>query len=100
MAHMELVDPAPCKSKFNPFYKGDLVDYDMSAPLNDGWMLSVPQPQTQLQPEPKQSSSKCEIKCLGGPDYQICGNGGATPFRMKCSPGTNCHIVDGQAGCF
>ncbi|KAK9693792.1 hypothetical protein K7432_013725, partial [Basidiobolus ranarum] len=37
MAHMELVDPAPRKSKFNPFYKGGSVDYDMSAPLNDGF---------------------------------------------------------------
>ncbi|ORX98805.1 hypothetical protein K493DRAFT_213751 [Basidiobolus meristosporus CBS 931.73] len=58
-----------------------------------------PKPEPKPQP-PTEGSGKCEIKCLGGADFQICGNGGATPFRMKCAPGTTCHMVSGQAACY
>ncbi|KAK9661688.1 hypothetical protein K7432_018182, partial [Basidiobolus ranarum] len=37
MAHMSMTQPAPRKSKYNSFYKGDSVDYNMDAPLNDGY---------------------------------------------------------------
>ncbi|KAK9688236.1 hypothetical protein K7432_014471 [Basidiobolus ranarum] len=59
-----------------------------------------PKPEPTSKPEPSQPSGKCEIKCLGGPYFQVCANGGATPFRMRCAPGTTCHIVSGQAACF
>ncbi|ORY01958.1 hypothetical protein K493DRAFT_298154 [Basidiobolus meristosporus CBS 931.73] len=42
----------------------------------------------------------CESKCLGGPHFQVCGNGGTTAFKMVCALGTTCHMQDGVVACY
>ncbi|KAK9681062.1 hypothetical protein K7432_015766 [Basidiobolus ranarum] len=42
-AHMEMTNPAPRESKFNPNYKDGQINYDMTSPLDSQVMnLSLP----------------------------------------------------------
>ncbi|KAK9759463.1 hypothetical protein K7432_017535, partial [Basidiobolus ranarum] len=34
LAHMEMTNPPPRESKFNPNYKDGQIDYDMTSPLD------------------------------------------------------------------
>ncbi|ORY01957.1 hypothetical protein K493DRAFT_312233 [Basidiobolus meristosporus CBS 931.73] len=36
-AHMEMTNPPPRESKFNPYYKDGQIDYDMTSPLGGQW---------------------------------------------------------------
>ncbi|KAK9681061.1 hypothetical protein K7432_015765 [Basidiobolus ranarum] len=77
---------------------------------NAGGSYKKPQSNTETDspiatPEPTPSApevgdaSACEQKCLGGPNLQVCGNGGATAFKKICALGTNCHMQDGVVAC-
>ncbi|KAK9723020.1 hypothetical protein K7432_002229 [Basidiobolus ranarum] len=72
--------------------------YKKPQPATEAYFpVTTPKP-TPSAPEAGDASA-CEAKCLGGPNFQVCGNGGATAFKMICALGTNCHMQDGVVAC-
>ncbi|ORX91149.1 hypothetical protein K493DRAFT_143849, partial [Basidiobolus meristosporus CBS 931.73] len=82
-AHMEMINPAPRRSKLSTAYKGDEIDYDMTSPLS----AKLPYPCRGYGPGPStatyQAGGTISVDLDGGADH----NGGHCQFSLSVDGG-------------